>query len=232
MAKVQPTISEMHAVTISREYGSGGGEIAARLAQRLGWQLIDREVVAQVASELHIPEGEVEQLDEHVLGSISRILSTMRTSETVLTTPTPTPAETERAYYEALRHILVAAANMGHVVIVGRGGQMILAGRRDVLRVRVVAPLAQRVARIMHREGLDEDAARARIQMKDHDRERFMLTLFHRQHTDPHLYDLVINTDALDLDSAADVISLMLERKASRLTVPVEEPGSDAGMGH
>ena len=59
-------ISQMRAVTISREYGSGGGEIATRLAQRLGWQLIDHEVVVQVAHELGVSEAEVEAHDERV----------------------------------------------------------------------------------------------------------------------------------------------------------------------
>ena len=53
------TIARMRAVTISREYGSGGGEIAARLAQRLGWQLVDHEVVVEVANALGVSEAEV-----------------------------------------------------------------------------------------------------------------------------------------------------------------------------
>ncbi len=59
-------ISQMRAVTISRKYGSGGGEIATRLAQRLGWQLIDHEVVVQVAHELGVSEAEAEAHDERV----------------------------------------------------------------------------------------------------------------------------------------------------------------------
>ncbi len=53
-------VSQMRAITISREYGSGGGEIATRLASRLGWQLIDHEVVVQVAHELGVSEAEAE----------------------------------------------------------------------------------------------------------------------------------------------------------------------------
>jgi cytidylate kinase len=58
----------MRAVTISREYGSGGGEIAERLARRLGWQLVDREIVAQVARALGETEVEAARRDEHVAG--------------------------------------------------------------------------------------------------------------------------------------------------------------------
>jgi len=55
----QQTIAAMHAITISREYGSGGGEIAARLARRLGWQLVDHAVIEQTARELEVYETEV-----------------------------------------------------------------------------------------------------------------------------------------------------------------------------
>jgi cytidylate kinase len=116
------------------------------------------------------------------------------------------------------------------VVIVGRGGQVLLAGKRDVLHIRVVAPLELRVAYVAHREGLSLEAARLRVQAKDRARTRYMQTQYHCQHEDPHLYDLVIDTAVLDLDSAVDLICLALERKASRLTVPMAELGPAAGL--
>src|SRR5881275_2720917 len=68
-------IAAMRAITISREYGSGGGEIAARLARRLGWQLIDHAIIEQTARELEVHETEVEKHDEeYVEGTLSRIL--------------------------------------------------------------------------------------------------------------------------------------------------------------
>ena len=62
----QQNAPEMRAITISRQYGSGGGEVAARLARRLGWQLVDHEIVAQVAHRLGITEEEAQVRDEHV----------------------------------------------------------------------------------------------------------------------------------------------------------------------
>jgi len=115
-------------------------------------------------------------------------------------------------------------------VIVGRGGQVLLADKRDVLHIRVVAPLELRVAYVARREGLDLDAARRRVQAKDRARTRYMKTQYHCQHEDPHLYDLVIDSAVLDLDSAVDLIYLAVERKASRLSVPAEELGPAAGL--
>jgi cytidylate kinase len=90
--------------------------------------------------------------------------------------------------------------------------------------------LELRVAYVAHREGLSLDAARIRVQAKDRARTRYMQTQYQCQHEDPHLYDLVINTAVLDLDSAVDQICLALEGKASRLSVPVEQLGPAAGL--
>jgi len=102
-----------------------------------------------------------------------------------------------------MSHIITAAATAGHVVIVGRGGQVLLADKRDVLHVRVVAQLEQRVAYTALREGLDMEAACTRVQPKDQASIRFMQTQYCCQHEDAHLYDLVINTTVFGLDSAS-----------------------------
>src|SRR5438045_1048238 len=216
----QQAIATMRAVTISREYGSGGGEIATRLARRLDWQLVDHQIVAEAARKLGVHEAVVEAHDEKAGGILSRVFQW----------PYPIPAEEAQAYYEALRRVVLEAANTGHAVIVGRGGQVLLADRRDVLHVRVVAPLEHRVAYAVTREGLDTDAARKRVQEKDQTRIRYTQTQFHRQPDDAHLYDLVINTAILDLDNVVDQICLAVEHKSSRLSVPVEEREPAAGL--
>ena len=129
-----------------------------------------------------------------------------------------------------MQHVVRAAANTGHVVIVGRGGQFLLADRRDVLHLRIVAPLELRVAYVTRREEPNINAARVRVQEKDRARDRNMQIQFHRKPDDPHLYDLVINTAVLDLDRIVDLICLALEDKASRLSMPPEELGAAAGL--
>ena len=231
------TIAAMRAITISREYGSGGGEIAARLARRLGWQLIDHAVIERTASELEVYQTEVEKHDEEYVdstrpGILNRIIEQLAPSGVggggVLIRPSSLAEG--RAYQETMRDIITTAASTGHVVIVGRGGQVLLADKRDVLHVRVVAPLEQRVAYVVRREGLDTEDARRRVEAKDQARTRFMQTQYRCQHEDPHLYDLVINTAVLNLDSAVDQICLALEGKASRLSVPVEQLGPAADL--
>src|SRR5437763_3826750 len=75
----QQAIATMQAVTISRQYGSGGGEIAARLARKLNWQLIDHAIIAKTASELGVYETDVSRYDEeYVEGTLARILTGIR----------------------------------------------------------------------------------------------------------------------------------------------------------
>lgn len=222
---------DMRAITISRQYGSGGGEIAARLAQRLQWQLIDHEIVARVAHRLGITEEEASVRDERVEGFIARALNALQLAGPVVPIPATTATvQEERMYHEAVGQVVETAVNTGHVVIVGRAAQVLLAHRRDVLHVRIVAPLKQRVAYVAHREELDEAAAQARVQLKDRDRTRYLQAQHHVDVNDPLLYDLVINTSILDLDTAVDLICLALERKTRKLTVPTGELGPVAGL--
>src|SRR5205085_828943 len=177
------TINRMSAVTISREYGSGGGEIAARLARRLEWQLIDHEIVEHVASEMGTSIQEAEARDERTEGVLARALNSMVYLNPTLLGDAPTVAflSNEDTYRETVSKIVRAAAARGHVVIVGRGSQVLLAPRRDVLHVRVIAVLEQRVAYVMQREGVDQAEAQLRIQMKDHDRARYLEAQYHQK---------------------------------------------------
>jgi CMP/dCMP kinase len=133
----------------------------------------------------------------------------------------------EDKYQQTVRRVVESAADSGRAVIVGRASQVILARRRDVLHVRIVAPLQARVAL---RENLDEASARKRILLKDGDRSRYLQTGYHRDVNDPLLYDLVINTGVLSLDQAVDLIRLSLQDKAQTLSLPAEELGPARGL--
>jgi cytidylate kinase len=227
--------ASMRAITIAREYGSGGGEIARQLAQRLHWQLLDHQIVQRVAQKLGISEDEARAYDEHVESFTTRLLESMQ----YVVPQAPLLQDTyedivkpvdEKAYQQALGQIIQVAAALGQVVIVGRGSQALLASHRDVLRVLVVAPLDLRISYVMRRENLNKAAAQDRIARKDHERIRALKEQYHCDGFDPRLYDLVINTGVLDLDSCVDLILLALERKAQRLSLPTTELGPGAGL--
>jgi len=236
MGQEDTSTVQMRAVTLSREYGSGGGEIAARLAARLGWQLIDHEIVARVAHELGISETEATERDEYAVGLVARLLSNMQLYEPAVLVAVPPSMVSNilgndvQLYAEALQRVVLAAVETGQVVIVGRGGQALLRDRFDVLHVRVVAPLDFRIAYVMQREGVEQAEARSRIQLKDRDRIRYLQSVHHCHPADAHLYDLVLNTRVLDLNSTVELICLALEYKARRLKTSSETLGPGAGL--
>ena len=221
----------MRAVTISREYGSGGGEIAARLAQRLGWRLIDHELIRQVARLLGESEVEVSRQDEHVEPFIVRLLEGARWLSPWTATAQSVSLEDEGArYHQTVSQVIETAYRTGEVVIVGRSSQVLLGPHRDVLHLRVVAPLEQRVSYVARREGRTPGDARKRIEQKDADRAHYLTEYYHQRPDDVHLYDLVINTGVLSLDDAVDLSLLALQRKGDRLAVPAGKLGPVSGL--
>lgn len=226
-----PALDRMRAVTISREYGSGGGEIASRLARHLSWQLVDHQVVANVAQDLGVSLDEAEAHDERTESFIERVLTNLQSAEPSLLMDErgSIPLGSEE-YARALERVVRGAAASGHVVIVGRGGQAILAGARDILHIRIVAPLAARITYVAHREGLDAEAARRRVQEKDRARVRYLAALHHCDANDATYYDMTLNTATLSLDQCVDLTIAALTAKAARLDVSASDLGPGAGI--
>src|SRR5258706_3208561 len=223
--------NRMRAMTISREYGSGGGEIATRLAKRLGWQLVDRAMVERVASEIGTSQEEAEVHDEHVQGMVSRALGSLIYLYPAAMANTPPEAFlSDEAYRDVFNRVVRAAAARGHVVIVGRASQVILADLRDVLHVRIIAPFEKRVAYVMQREGVDHHTTEARIHRNDHERASYLEQEYHHHPDDAHLYDLVLNTSLLDLESAVDIMCFTLQQKARGLATKTGELGPATGL--
>lgn len=232
MSEQSTNIAQMRAITISRQYGSGGGEIARRLAQHLQWQLFDHEAVVRVAEEMGISQAEAEARDENAPDFWTRVLQSLQMMQPPVGVSIPDSElnSTMRTYLDALRRVVDAAYQEGHVVIVGRESQMLLAERRDVLHVRVVASLEQRIRYVMQRESLSHDDAQSRLSEKDGSRNRLLKTEYQESPDNPILYDMVVNTNVLSIDKIVDIIVLGLEAKAEQLGVDVQQLGPRAGM--
>jgi cytidylate kinase len=190
----------MNAITVSREFGAGGGEVARRLAEALGWELLDRELLHRAAAIEHVPDTELERLDEKALSMTER----MR-----LHPP-------HQRYMHGLTEAARQAAQRGKVVLVGRGTRQLLGDMPDVFHLRLVAPLDWRVQRMALREGWSMETARTRCLEMDRSRDRFTRYFFGPDALQPEQYDLVANGDRVPLD---DVVALLFE-----LARPKEEP--------
>jgi len=182
-------------ITISREAGAGGSEIAERLARLLGWEVLDRNLLERMDDRFHVSRKMLEAVDETEASWVYDVLGTWVDQSAV----------GHEKYVAQLGKVLTEAARRGNVVFVGRGAQFLLP-RQHGLAVRIVAPLKWRIDHVMQREGLDEAAARQFIRRKDTGRREFVERFFHRNVDDPHLYDLVVNVERLGLDGAVEQI--------------------------
>ncbi len=226
MAEQKSTYEPMSAITISREYGSGGGEIAARIAVRLGWTLVDHQIVADVARRIGMTQEEASARDERGAGLVARVLDALLIAAPEGTIPTEDlPISSSDLYHQAVCRVIEKSYNARYVVIVGRGAQALLQHCEDVLHIRVIAPLDMRIAYVSQREGLSESAARDRIHNKQLGRDRYLQSHYHRRPNDPTLYDLMVNTRGISLDDAVDLALDTLRCKAARVGLPSSERG-------
>ena len=189
-----------HYVTISREAESGGAEIARRLGERLGWSVLDRELVNELARRLELEARLLELMDETRVGWFSETLLNLFNSRLVL----------QDSYVSMLSRVIALAAFDGRVIIVGRGGNLVLPPNYG-LRVRVVAPRALRLAALAEREGLDHKKAGALLDEIDASRADFVRRHFHVDADDPAAYDLVIDSARFGLGGSAELIYRALE---------------------
>ncbi len=191
----------MRAITISREYGAGGGEVARRLAEALGWELLDRELLHEAARIEHIPDAELARLDERAVSLADRFRIH------------PPHERYLRGLSEAARQ----AARRGNVVLVGRGARHLLGEMPDVFHLRLVAPRPWRVERIARIEDLPSEVARVRCLEADRSRQLFMRYFFGDAALRPDQYDLVVNAAWVPLEEVVDALAAIIRLGAAEV---------------
>lgn len=183
-------------IVINREPGSGGRIVAKKLAKKLGWQLLDEELMDQVAEELDIPVEEFKHVDEHSRSWLSDTLHSMFNKNYI----------SDVRYINHLKKIIAHAAKRGDLVIVGRGANHILPPDK-CLNVRITASLTTRIENTFKYEGKKtKQDAEDWVRKIENQRRRFIRQYFGKNPYNPWYYDLVISTDHLNLDQAVDLI--------------------------
>jgi cytidylate kinase len=193
------------AVTISRQAGSGAHAVAEKLAALLQaqapkdappWTIFDRNLVGKVLQEHNLPER------------VARFMPEDRTSEIADTMEElfglhPPSWLLVRKVTETILHL----AELGNVILIGRGAAVVTASLNHVFHVRLVSALEKRVQRIQDLNNLSRKAALEFIREEDRGRERYLKKYFKADVDDPLLYDLTINTDRVPHDRAARIIA-------------------------
>jgi cytidylate kinase len=191
-------------ITIAREYGSGGGLIGRELARRLGWKLLDRELITELAQRAHLAPSEVARLDEHPRPFIALLMKAFwRGNIETWSAPPPTDVVDEDYLAKLSAMVIKEAAGLGHCVIVGRGAQCVLR-KKDAFNVFVYGSTAEKLKRLQQRYSSLRDAQMA-IEEMDRVRAAYIRTYYHCGWDDRHLYNLMINSD-VGVDRAVDAI--------------------------
>jgi cytidylate kinase len=180
-------------LALSREIGAGGGVVARLVGESLGFRVWDREIVHAIAEKSGLREELLASVDERALGARELVQSLSGRGGELY------------EYAKRLTQILRAIASHGSAVLVGRGATFVVAPD-NALRVRVVAPLARRIASFAARTGLAEAEAAVELERQERERRAFSRYYFGADVGDPHGYDLCVNTGALGVEGARDVI--------------------------
>ena len=197
-------------LTVAREFGSGGADIARQLAARLGWNLLDSALVMQIAQAAHVDPELARRYDERVDSWLHRATRRGIWSGAFEAVAEPAElnvfdAETSAAIAKAL---IQEAYRQGNCVIVGRGAQCELRTHSDAFHLFVYAPLAARVERVQRRAG-DARHPEAMIREMDLERSRYVRRYFGADWANPHLYDLLINSTLGDDAVVSAVLAAM-----------------------
>jgi cytidylate kinase len=211
VARVGNAVTEPRAVThpvitVSREHGSRGREIAAGLAERFQYTLLHRNAIERISESTGYTRRLLESLDEHARSWIQESVDSVVWGNFL----------DEGDYAKGLFKTVRSIASLGGVVVVGRGANFII-GPEGGVHVRVVAPLEERLLNLARRKSLSGAEAEREIRTVDAQRAKFVRKLYGRAVNDPLAYDITVNESGWPLDELVDVLAQAARRKIERL---------------
>jgi hypothetical protein len=208
-----PVVPAALSVAISREAGARGGSIARRVGGKLGWQVYNQELLEYVAQEGPFRQDIVEAVSGPGLRWAEDRFDALLREQNLSRHPSVT----------SMARIILALGAQGEVVLLGRGAGCILPPR-TTLHVRVIAPLADRVAYMSQWLRLTVEEAAEQVRLRDARRAEFIATHFHRQPGDVYQYDLLLNSSLLGEELCAELIVQAARAKLALLGEPGDRP--------
>lgn len=195
-------------LTIEREYGCGGGDIARKLSERLGWTLWDQLLTSEIARLSNCEQHEVKRREERVDPLYYRLLkSIMRGSYEGSANVDQVQLLDADTIVRLTERLMDKIAATGNCVIVGRGSQHFLRHRTDTLRVFLYAPRSVKIRRLVQ-TGVSESEVEHLVDTVDNDRAAFVEKYFHIQWPNRAIYHAMLNTAVGDDIVIAEILSL------------------------
>jgi cytidylate kinase len=178
----------MAIITVSRQHYSLGDEIAKKVADDLGYALIDKQKVGDALAVLGLPAGQMDRYDEKKPSIWDSL------------------AIQHNRFLCLMKAAIYDFAAKDNTLILGRGGQVLLKNFPGVLHLRMVSPFEVRLKRLMDHDGYDEKNGEKVLRQRDRDSSGYIRSFFSEDWNDPDYYDLVINTNTLSIDTATGMI--------------------------
>ena len=213
----------MPVITIGRQIGAGGNSVGKMLAERLKIDVLDSELIDEVAHRLQLPKAEVEAEDEQPGSLLHRLLMALGSASGEPMIPPETAAwnppnvdpvfDTRRAVLQITQHVIQEAARTGNVVIVGRGGAYILQDFPGAIHVFLRAAEAVRLKVVMARFNLSETDARRRLKQADENWTAYIKQVYGHDRNLASHYDLVLDTGRLGYDATVAAILAALNNR-------------------
>jgi cytidylate kinase len=202
-------------ITISRQFGAGGSEVARLVAAALGWTVLDNVIIDRVAERAGLSPEVVAGQDERVPGFVERLAQALAASSQEYAVPELGVAvRVEEPSLVRITELVVReAAGEGRVVVVGRAAPAVLGTVLDALHVKLVAPRDFRIRLARELEGLDARTAEARMDETDSHRARYFREHYGRDWDDPQQFHMVLNTGLLGLDGATAAVVAEARRR-------------------
>jgi cytidylate kinase len=235
----------MAVITISRQIGTGGDEIVNRLCQVLGYQQFDKRLITQAAEESGLSDQEAAEIrfedyseeNRKVTNFLARLFNRKEIIvQARVWRETPTGGEasveqirlSEESIIALVEHAIRSAHASGKCVIVGRGGQIVLKDKPDVIHVRIIAPFEDRIQQMKEQFRHSRQAFHADIELRrdaqdwitgrDEASADYLRRFYDVDWNDPSLYHVVINTSRVSVDQAVELIARLVSE------VHVEKP--------
>ena len=193
------TGQQLPVITISSEPGSGGRILAQALAQRLKIDLFDRDIIKEIAESARISGAVIESLEKERFTGVQDFISSLVNDRYLW----------PGVYLEHLMKVVAVIASHGNAIIVGRGANFLIPPR-ERLSIRVIAPLDVRIANVAKEFNVSREDARRRVINRENRRAAFIRQSFNAEVADPHNYNLVINTDGMDIDTMLGAVAGMV----------------------
>jgi hypothetical protein len=189
-------------ISLSKQIGAGGVELARALGKRLRWGVYDKEILEAIARETKVRDRILSRLDQRAVGTLEDYLAHLVVPDHL----------GQSVFLHEMMRVIWALGRNGRAVMVGRGANWLLDPRYG-LRVRAVAPMDYRISEVAAREGLDLQRAERRVHQDDAAMAAFIRQVFRAEIDDPGGYDLIVNIGGLGLEAAVETVLQALRLK-------------------